>query len=180
MIKNKTIWIVLVLLILINIGGTSLFSYMLYRISNERNKSDDALAKLSTELKKGSDLVQLADALENTASERQKIESYFVDIKGSAKFLQILQSYGEKAGAPVRLNNVDVENKTLLRIDFSTQGNFESIYRLTELLESTPYVADIKSISMNKVNISTDKKDKQDGQLWSASLSINLLSFINK
>ncbi len=181
MTTTRKILITLGLLALINLSGVGAYGYILYKIFLERSRTDEALLALSTELKREDNLRRLADAVKKTSAERQKIDSYFVDVKGSARFLEELQSFGRGAGVSIHLNNVDVEAKKTLRVDFSANGSFAQLNRLIELMEATPYVIEIKSVNLSKVNITKDsKKEKSPANLWSGSFSIRLLSFVNK
>ncbi len=181
MITTRTIWSTIAILIFLNLAGAALYGYMLYDISLQRSSTTLALTTLQMELERGGNLKQLSDALSSTVDERAKIDGYFVDTKGSAHFLEKLQSFGKLAEAPIHLSSVEVENKSVLRVGFSVEGSFENIYQLTELLQATPYVINIRSLNLNKINITdTAKNAKQKVQLWSATFSVRLLSFSNK
>lgn len=181
MITTKTIWVTIWILAILNLVGAALYGYMLYEISLQRADTASTLSTLRAELQEGDILRELSEALNNTAGERAKIDSYFVDIKGSAHFLEKLQSFGKLAQAPIHLDNVDVENKSILTVNFSTSGPIENIYKLTELLEATPYIINIRSFNLNKVNITNATNNlKQGTREWSATFSVRLLSFVNK
>lgn len=183
MMTEQTTKITLGLLLCLNIAGISLYGYMLYKISLERTHTTEAIASLTDEIKKEEALRSLSDTLKETALERGKIDGYFVDIKGSAKFLEKLQSFAEGSGASIKLDSVDVDGKTALRVDFSASGSFGDIYRLMELLEATPYVIEVRSMNLSKTEIMTGEKGKKKqagNRLWNSSFSIRLLSFVNK
>lgn len=183
MMNPRTTWVVLATLIAANILGASWFGLMLYQIFGERGRTAAALTELATEQKREENLRELSGALSQTEREREIIGKYFVDLKGSAKFLEELQTFGRSAGAPMRLENVDVEDKSTLRVDFSVNGAFGDVYRLIELLEATPYAIKIQTMNLSKISVSLDDKkakEKSGSGLWSGTFSIRLLSFVNK
>lgn len=180
MTTSKITLNILGILIAVNIVGLFLYGYMLYRISSEKSLVNESLVLLNTERKKGDTLEGLNDVINDTVSEREKINSYFIDIKGSAKFLEKLQFFGESASTPIRLENVDVENKNVLTVNFSANGSFSQIHKLIKLLETTPYVIEIKSMNFNKINITDENKSKGSDNPWNINVKIRLLSFVNK
>ena len=181
MISPKTTWIVLSALIALNVAGAALYGFMMYRISSEKTKAAEALSKLEAGIKKEYNLRALSAALEKTEEERAKIDSYFVDIKGVAKFLEKLQSFGDASGVSLKLENVDIEGKNALKVSFNDNGSFAENYRLLELIENSPYTLEIDSMNINKVMVSVPGGASVSlNNLWSGSFSVRLLSFVNK
>lgn len=183
MTTDKTIKKMFVTLLSLNVVGVSLYCFMLYQIFSERKQTKEAVSTLTDELKKEGELRGLSGALTRTTTERQKIDKYFVDIKGSAQFLEELQSFAVDSETSIKLESAEVEGKSVLRVDFSASGSFGGIYRLMELLENTPYVTETKSMNLSKVQIVVEEKSKnttKGSSLWSGSFSVRLLSFVNK
>jgi len=177
--REKGINFTLSVVTAICVSAGVLYGFILYKIYDEKGQAEKMLVTLSSELKREQSLQNISSMLKEISAERAKIESYFVDIKGSAGFLEKLQDFGEKAKVSISLDNVDIEDKSALRIDFSANGTFGEVYRLLQILETTPYAIEVRSVNLNKVNISAQGGNKS-GNLWSGSFSIRLLSFINK
>ncbi|GEM_PF-1753551 len=180
MIITKKAQIVLIVLAILNIVAIFGYGFMFYKISTEKSRTAETLSLLKSEVKKESTLRFLAETLDKTTIERGKIDRYFVDIKGSAVFLERLQFFGKQAGVSVRLENVDIEDKTVLRVNLATNGGFGETYKFLELLENTPYAIEVKSININKVRVSLDDKKNTSPNNWSGVFTIRLLSFVNK
>jgi len=119
----------------------------------------------------------LAKSIDDTATLRSSLDSYFIRSSGAVLFLEKIEALGKQTGVSLHTSSYTVVPKTsILEDQFSADGTFSELYNLLSLVESLPYQIVIKNVSFTKN--STIESDSGSKQSWTAVFTVDLLSYI--
>ena len=163
-------------LLLLSLGA---YSYLLYGIEQFKDSTAKIGSELGTNLSRETTQSGVKAVLKATEEERAKLDTYFIEVKGTPRFLEALAKLGKDAGVSLSLDSIDVENTSVLRVNFHAQGTFKNLFHLASLLEASPYALEMGNLSLNKVNILAGKSGEA-ANLWSGNGTIRLISFVNE
>jgi len=121
-------------------------------------------------------LQSIKHLINETKSQREKINKYFITADEIVAFIEQIESLGEFTGVSFDLSSVDAvdDSGDALLLKFTTYGSWQDTYYLLALIESLPYNIDIERVRIIK------EKLKDSTAKWRGDFNIRLNSFINK
>ena len=126
-------------------------------------------------------------------SDIDKLNSYFIGKDGTVAFIESIESLGRKNAVAVSIDSVDVAGNStlnsstkgekkligpsteLLKLKISAAGNWQDIFHFLSSLENMPFKLTISEADLASVSqtISTEKRETTTG--WSGRFSIEIL-----
>lgn len=107
--------------------------------------------------------------LSETADARAILESASVPEDGAATFIALLERDAREAGIALSIGAVSVDPKdgpfNALKVSLRSSGTFSAVMRLLALVETSPYVGVVDSVSMER-----DEKG-----VWSSTMLVSVL-----
>ncbi len=114
--------------------------------------------------------------LEESRTDIEELNKYFVPLKDPAVFLETVESLGEYTGASVEVESLKTENikkdtttdageKQKVRAGVVLGGKWGDVYRTLSLMEKMPYAVTINSVAI------TSEKDS-DYSVWSGQVDL--------
>lgn len=134
--------------------------------------------------------------LRDTKDEREKLDTFMVEKKTIASFIENLEMLAKHAGVEITKTlsiekNTQRSKESLLKFNLRAKGSFKDIYYFSLLLESMPYKirirkmamgtsgATVSSVTSGTLAISKTKKETNT-ELWNGEYNFELLSYLNE
>ena len=154
----------------------SMYLFVYKRIDfmySELNKIKTELDIMDVATTNRQDTVKL---LNNSKTDIEELNKYFVPLKDPAVFLETIESLGKYTGADVevetlkRIDDVkkgtdDADIKQKVNVEIALSGKWEEVYRTLSLMEKMPY-----AITINNVVIMAEKES--DYGEWSGQVDL--------
>jgi len=119
----------------------------------------------------------LSKSIDDTAVLRSSLDSYFIRSSESVLFLEKIETLGKQTGVSLHTSSYVVVPKTgILEDQFFADGTFSELYNLLALIESMPYQISVKNV--NFIKNSTPENGKDQRPPWTATFTVDLLSYI--
>jgi len=171
----------LILSIIFFVFSCFVFVFLYREVNGKREILQQAQEKWQTETTRRENARSLVNSIEIIKSERNLLETHFVQSSDVVPFLDTIEKLAKEVGAEAEVVSVNIDkDSSSLMVEMKAQGSFETIYKLIMLLEHSPYnlefvLANIQN--RNEENISANKNNKP--QPWIATFQIKVLSFVN-
>lgn len=156
------------------------YGYLVYAIDGLKTSVSKVSGELGSNLSRETTESGVKAVLKATETERVKLDTYFIDVKGTPRFLEALASLGKDAGIVLSFDSIDVDSNSALRINFRAQGTFGNLFRFLSLIEASPYALEVGNLNLNKINVFSGKPGEKSENSWSANGTLRLLSFVNE
>lgn len=178
--QNSKLKIITALVAIINIALVGGVGYLYY----ELGVTKDTLIEITKERleieRQISNALATEDSIKNTAEDRKKIDSYFIDSREETiALLTNIESLADDVGVEVDVD-IDVKSvvlnekdRQILSSKIEAMGTFQTLYRFVSILESLPYKVTITGLNMKRVT----KKTGEEQPKWSGDIAINILSY---
>lgn len=158
------------------LGADTLF---LHVIQKKVKETDTLVANEITAGEKQKRAETLRRIMEETKTEREELDAYFVKKGDAVSFIERLENMAKGAGLGISIASVSVPEKTsALRIEMATQGSFENTLYFLTLLENLPYKIFVEKANLHHKEGSSQDVPKGSGT-WTGSFTVVLESFIN-
>ncbi len=128
--------------------------------SQARILSNDILVLRNESLYRAETLRSASLATEPKA----KLDNYFINQNTLAQFIEQLEIMGRESGVKLKLNQAN--DKEGLHLELLTEGTFSQNLNFIHLLESMPFYGQLTRVALTQID-----------KTWSASISLNLISF---
>lgn len=119
-------------------------------------------------------LAQTRTTLLETASIRNRLNSYFIQERNEVVFIEELESLGNQAGVSITFSSIEKRTEDPspeLHVSFSTEGLWQNTMHFTALLESLPRKITIQHVSFSEIS------NTEGPSRWHGSFDISLESF---
>ncbi len=103
---------------------------------------------------------EIVNLMESTEDDRERLLSNILFEKDFVSFLSDIESLVAKAGAKVKVNQINVneleksEGLSILGLNLTVEGNQDQVMLILELLENLPYQSTVKDINYRKQSFS--------------------------
>ncbi len=147
-IRNIYISIILIL------TSISTFGFMMYQVIQKGRQLEVQINALEQEQKQQNSHINLKRITENTVTEREKVQSYFLSQESdSIDFLNQIEDIAPRAGVDLKTSGLetvmDTENSTKwIQAEFSFSGSRERVQQFIKILETFPLVSRIMFVDM--------------------------------
>ena len=142
-----------------------MFVWILFEINSNANDIKRTVAELAEIDKKNNHARAMGNLLDNTKTEREKLDKLFVDEEDIVNLLQEIERLGSYAGTGVSITSIqDTKDKMLITTSFS--GSYAQLRYFVDFAENIPYAVFINSLRFTK---------QKRGDLWQASLELVVL-----
>jgi hypothetical protein len=150
---------------------------MLYKKIQANHKlASETESQWQAEIEHQKTVRTLVRSVDNIKEERERFETHFAKSSDIVPFLDTIEGLAEKASAKATIDKVDITADPVgLLITIHASGSFESIYKFMRLLENSSYELAILDFELKKSFTQTNPMIT-----WEASLTVNVVSFINK
>jgi hypothetical protein len=169
-VTNKSFFLALFLVLVLGAGyGVSFFA--LHRAMAERvSLKQDLVGQTLTE----DQSKHIAEVIADTETERTDLDNYFIGSDGVVGFISTVENLSDDSGATVDVTGVDQVNKPndpefeYLHLELTAAGSWQSVYHLSQLVESLPYVLWLDRVSLERM-------PDESPEPWKAILTIRAL-----
>ena len=152
------------------------------------------LQQSKLEEKKAAAIHSIEIVVNDSNSDIDKLNSYFIDKDGAAAFIESIESLGRKNGVAVSIDSVDIagngaatpptqkqnkaggSNTELLKLTISARGSWQKVFHFLSLLENMPFKLAISEANLTAVSseaVSTEKGAAVTS--WNGKFSIEVL-----
>lgn len=183
MSKTQQLLIATIAINVILIGG---YVFMFYTIK----KNGEEASRLSNELRNQSAseeaLATLRHAVNETRTDREKLDSHFVRSDNIKTFIESLESLGKESETNMKFSLTETKENSLA-IDLRVTGTLEHVHYLIKLLEYSPYNIKFKKAYLNSLGVqeAPNPKGKTNPGMqqnpkeveWDASFTLELLGY---
>jgi hypothetical protein len=173
----------LIISIILFVFSCFIFVYLYININNIKETSQLAEEKWQTEMADRENARSLANSIKTIEPERALLETHFVQGSDVVPFLDTIEKLAKEVGVNAEVVSVNpMKSSSSLVVGIKASGSFGAIYKLTTLLENSPYILDFVSFDIQNLNAedpSVSKNSKTKAPQWTATFQIRLLSFIN-
>lgn len=95
--------------------------------------------------------------LEESAEEREDLDSYFLDVVQIAQFLESVEQYADQTGLildsqELRTTEPGEFNVASVSIPYEVQGDRAAVIRFIEMMETLPYHSHLDTVEVERVN----------------------------
>jgi len=159
----------------------TLFAYgaLFFFIQEKMSETADLVLKKEDEGMRMVHIRALEKSLKETASEREKISSYFVRKNEAVQFIERIEELGRRSNLSLSLQNVSVADKEkVFRLNANAEGRFEDMMYFLELLPNLPYKISLEAANMRGKLEGAGPEEGRPG-IWSGSFTIVLESFVD-
>ncbi|MEO8638146.1 MAG: hypothetical protein ABI430_04580 [Candidatus Taylorbacteria bacterium] len=164
-----------VVAILLNIA---IFSACVILFLNIQKKKQVILAvaqEQSLQSLQESNYLSFKKTMENTKTDREKLDSFFVGGDGVVPFIELVEGQGRLSGATTSITSVGTVKSAsasssieVLNLQVEAAAGWKSLYHFLSLLENLPY-----RIALANVAMKTDQGGKKG--YWEASFVLKVL-----
>ncbi len=172
----------LILSIILFFLSCFVFVFLYQNINSKKETIQVAREKWQTEDTRRENMRTLVNYIKAIEPERNSLESHFVRSSDAVPFLDTIEKLAKEVGAKSEVVSVDVNKiDSSLLVEMKAEGSFETIYKLTTLLENSPYDLEFVSVDIQnkkEQDISANRINK--AQPWIADFKMKVLSFINQ
>jgi hypothetical protein len=172
--KNATI------LILLNIFLLAGYLVVSGEISNNNNQISSLTEELDRSLIKGKNLNLSRRITEETAIERDKLDSYFISSNDVVSFIKEIENLANLADVSIEINSVSIgdyveEQKKsdvieVLDLDINLSGSWSGSFHFISLLEEMP-----NKISVERLNLSAKESSNNKTTKWDGAIGLKIL-----
>lgn len=173
--NTQNLVIILTILVLLLAGGYYYFFSSLRAagesISNLQNNTDSLLAEQAN-------LSALRAVFSQTTSDRDKINSYFVQSDGAIDFVTTIENLAAFVNLSHETNSIDTQSMNppdasheILHMNFRTTGSWQNTYYFISLLETLPYNITINQINLHATGDTTNQIVAENVDLSASSSS---------
>lgn len=162
--------------ILITLLGSSLYTWALFDIQKKNEHIRTYESEVEAQKGESAHLHSLSALLEATKSDRDKLETYILNVDGVATLLEDVESLGAVTKATIEIVSVAVNTIPLdtkgefeeVSLAITMQGTFSRVYHALSLLEALPY-----PLKTTYVRLEARKDGKKNS--WTASVTLSVL-----
>ncbi len=174
----------LILSIIFFLLSCYLFVFLYGKINTNKEISQTEQEKWQTEETRRDSAKFLVDSIKMIAPEKSLFETHFVKKSDVVPFLDAIEKLASESNTKSEVTSVDVAaDGSSLIVGMKASGSFSSIYKLTTLLENSPYDLEFTSVNMENSsaeNATTAPVKSIVASSWDTTFQIKLLSFINQ
>ena len=174
---NKIFIKIILAVLFIGVFLTTFF----YILSGIQSKGDNTVSiseQIKAETERRNKISALNSEVAAIAPERALLETHFIQSSDVVPFLDTLQALAKSAGAPAEVSSLDLTKDGLgLIVQMKAEGNFESVHKLLDLLQNSPYELDFSSVKLERVSPPDSKTKFTKVPIWDASFKLPLISF---
>jgi Tfp pilus assembly protein PilO len=167
---TKKITVILLLVALsITVG-----SFVLLKSVRDKNAHIIALStELADAMQKDSQKNTVRDVVRNTQTQRQELDSFFVQKDAVVDSITAIENLASGSGNQVEISNVnldaipgdDASTIESLRINVVVKGPWNAVYHFLPLLEALPY-----KITITKIHLAVQKES-----IWEGDFDLSIL-----
>jgi hypothetical protein len=167
---NKSFFLALFLVLVLGTGYGVSFLALHGSIAKRAKLKQDLAGQTLTE----DQSKHIAEVIADTETERADLDKYFISTDGIVGFISTVENLSDDSGATVDVTSVDQVNKPndpefeYLHLELTAAGSWQSVYHLTQLVESLPYVLWLDRVSLERM-------PKESPEPWKAILTIRAL-----
>lgn len=176
MSKTNKIFVFLILCNLVLVAGLgSAFWYL-----KEKNSE---ISTWKNEVKvfkdRASKVRSISQLLEETRSEREVIDSFFVSDERVVSFIENLEALARQRGLVVSTDSIQVQDieksnlKQNLQVQLNTIGNWNNTFHFFKQVENLPVGLKVDSVSLNKNTVLSQEADTVSHE-WRMSLRLSV------
>jgi Tfp pilus assembly protein PilO len=178
--KTRNLCITLAILIIVGLVGCFMF-WRVIQDSIQKLYAAEVAAKEQQALYEQESTMKLL--LDDVGPDVEKIKTRIVDVNGTVPFISQLEALAKDAGATMVISTVEVKKAETegdgfeyLTMSITSQGSWNSIYRLITMIESLPY-----KVAISKVTLKQETYTGQGGESaaptsgWSAGINMGVL-----
>ncbi|MCI0532813.1 hypothetical protein L0Y49_01180 [bacterium] len=169
--RDRTTQKIFALAIALNVGALSLFGFEWVFLENKIEQNEAMLKELQALSLRDDTTRDLEFFFDNTAEERARLETFFINRESVLDFIEEIESLGRHAGVTLTIESVGKRDDTL-EIAVFGEGSFENVLYFSALMEHTPYRIVFPSISF-------ERKKETGNDLWDVRGTIRLISFVD-
>ena len=165
--STKTTFIIAIVLFVLSLGA---FGFMVFQVDKQGTQLSEQIATLEAERAQEDSFLRLQRIAEETAGDRQSLESHFLASESnSIDFLNLVEELAPQAGVSFEINSLDLSEdkesgEKWIEASFSFSASRSRIENFLQILENLPYVLRIESYSM----------DKKSGPEWAAGVTMKV------
>jgi Tfp pilus assembly protein PilO len=111
----------------------------------------------------------LKDVIAKLESQKQKIDSVFLNKDTLINFIELLESMSKASGVSLNKNSSSADKNPIF--DLSAEGNYNQVQNFLVLLENMPYKISLDDVSMK------EKIGAASSTSWVADFRVTLLSY---
>lgn len=123
----------------------------------------------------------LSNLIQSTATDRAKLNSFFVSSDNVVTFITDLESLGTESGSVLSIASINTDIQAgatpgttgHISAHINAHGSWDSVMRLLDLTENMPYDASVSHIELDNNGASV-----KSGQTWSISFDVQSLLMV--
>jgi len=165
--KGKKFLVPIILVLLLDVLVAAFWFYFISFIKNQTQVIKDLKLQIKTITENRKTERSLESFLKNISSEKERLDSSFLNEEKMVGFIEEVESLRQKTGVELEIGSIDLNSSLLApKIRIRLKGNFNQIYKTILLLKNMPYMLSFENISLAA---------NRDGKDWTmeAVLSIN-------
>ncbi len=186
--NKKTTNLILAISIIILIGLSGLFLFLINVIKNKNKHISAANTTLQEKIEEKDNIKTLEKKIAELGDTHKQVSSYLVDTSSVDIFVEYLERLGDSSNVALFVKSVETPKgeKNKLTFNIEMNGNFPDITKVISILENSPYSLNINSLYINKiiepeVENNTEKPTieitKVKKSSWQATANFTVLSF---
>lgn len=167
--NKRTIKIFIAALISVVLAGI-LFGFMFYQVIERGNELNEQVVALEKQRAQENSYFKLQRIIEETSTEREKIENHFLKKDSYIDFINEIESLAPVMGLALDTKSLESPDpkkegdKKWLIITLELEGTRNNIEDYLKLLESLPYVSRLTDVKMSA----------QSSSEWVASVAVKI------
>ncbi|MFA7192191.1 MAG: hypothetical protein WC089_02755 [Candidatus Paceibacterota bacterium] len=168
--KSKTtiLFIISSILLILSVG---FFAFLFTVIMNKNIHTSAMQATLDEKIMQKQQGSILSKNIKEAVDDNKIVDSYFINPDSIDDFVSGLEKDSNSLGNKTSVSSVDFskEDKRVINIGLSIEGSFVSVFKSIKMVESIPYIVNIKSLNINTNIANKDGTPAQvlkKGEVW--------------
>ena len=172
MLKNKSLLITLIIVLVLNLTLAAAVYFVYYSIGVKEKEILGTRSEIASYEKRIKNVQQLEKILGDTKEQRLKLEEIFIGENELIDFITELERISKIAGVSLKVSGIQMpKEKEKPMFVTETEGSFADIYHYLKLLENNSF-----RVSFKRNDIGRSK----DNYMWKMRSDFSLLSFKNE
>lgn len=179
------------ILFILNSVVFGLYYYLLMNIRRTDIDTSSKLTQINLETLKKEQLQSVKILLDETKTQRDKVNNLFVQMNDSVGFIEKIESLSETAGVKLIIDSVGIDtSKTKIgsstesiRLVVRAEGLWANVVHLLNILENLPFKVSFDTVVLNRISeslsLTPSKAKEKSPTYWNGSFSFGVLKIKN-
>ena len=180
--KTNILLIVSSILMIISVG---FFVFLFTVIVNKNIHTSAMQATLDEKIMQKQQGSILSKNIKEAVDDNKIVDSYFINPDSIDDFVSGLEKDSNSLGNKTTVSSVEFSNvdKRIINVGLSVEGSFVSVFKSIRMIESIPYIVNIKSLNISANIVNKDGtpaqalKKGEVWQPWSADILFEVYTF---